>query len=143
MPRRPKSVSALSRLLDPYLTKKWVGLRMAHEATMMHDAAECLRQGRERVDAQQRHLLGTDPAAAPEDDSVINVGDTETHVHNRGNPWLGIGLLALALVGGVLGAAVLLRPSSPASPSPRQEQEFELQYQYGDGPWIPAGTIKR
>lgn len=132
------------------LTERWVGLRMAHEATMLEDAKELLRQQRSRVDLHQRKLLelpSTSPANEPED--AVHIGDV---IHQAvpvaakaaavatGNAWLVPVLSALAAGGiGTGAAAWLTRPNgSPPPAAAAKPEPVELRVKW----WVEDGQVK-
>lgn len=97
----------MSSLLDDKLLCQWARARLAHEAVMLEDAQQVLRQARAGV-------RGHDPATAeqpsPADDSsMIHIGDLVQHHHAP--PANGMGQLAKGLIGAGLLATGLGLPA--------------------------------
>jgi len=77
-----------------WLTKKWGGTRLAHEAVLLEDAREVLRTNRAKTAAS---------SASPED-SDLHVGDvTINNAPSTGTNWKPAAALAAALAAGGLG----------------------------------------
>ena len=76
--------------LDRNLTRKVMGLRMAHDATMLEDFRGLLTQQRQQLAEHHRQMIGTPPTEAktmPEDEDGIHVGDkVEHHYHAPPEP---------------------------------------------------------
>lgn len=142
------------RELDLKLTRQWIGLRMAHEATMLEDLRGLLASQREQLAAHQRLMTATPPEApmTPDDeDTGIHVGDVnETHYHaapskpesplpafmtspvgSMVGKALGYGLPAA----GLLYAGTLLGGKQEPAPAPVQVKplEFDLKWRIVDG----------
>jgi hypothetical protein len=117
-------------------SRKLRELRLAHEAMMLGDAQQLLKQDRQTVAAQRQQ-----PEAGTDD--MIHVGDVTQHIHPT--PRAGIGPLlatALALAGLAAGAAGPLAWMALAQRHEvKQEQkvedvELEVRWKLGpDGKW--------
>ena len=118
--------------LDQKLTKQWMGLRIAHEAMAVEDAASVLKSQRA---AEEDHRKFTAMAAGivPTDikkdmeDAVIHVGDVHTDHHyptptpkptGRVPPWIGLAMAAIGLAGAGIGSGVAFFLSQTEKPTP-------------------------
>lgn len=101
--------------LDEKLLGQWARVRLAHEAVMLEDATQVLRQARSGVRGHAPHS----PESA-EDSSMIHIGDLVQHHHapptGAGLGKLGAALLGAALTAGTggmgLGLWQLLKPAA-------------------------------
>lgn len=83
----------------PTQMEQWAGIRLAHEAVMLGDAAAVLRQSRQCVkDHAAVHVIGN---AAQEPDEMIHVGN----VYQQPKPSLGP-LASIAIGAGLLATGI-------------------------------------
>ncbi len=79
-------------LLDETWLGQWARVRLAHEAVMLEDATQVLRQARAGVRGHAPHA-----AESAEDSAMIHIGDLVQHHHAP--PASGLGQLAKGLIG--------------------------------------------
>ena len=122
--------------------KKLMGLRVAHEAAMVEDAAQVLRQAREQVASHHQTMTGQTPVS--EDDMGIHVGDINyttpqqpiTPAGNSSMPeWAKLLLTALGTGGSIVGyQAVVGSPEQPVVVQPAEKPETTWQIGVGEPP---------
>ncbi|MCC6421617.1 MAG: hypothetical protein IT429_25640 [Gemmataceae bacterium] len=146
--------------------RQWRGLRLAHEAMMLADAAGVLRRERKSVDNHRD--ANNPPGSAGTDDDNIHVGDSATTIHQHFAPpagstraasrrtplsWLMPTLLGAAAatglgVGGLAFTRAML-PTAPVSPAASaaepaaagkvEDVELIVRWKLGaDGKWQTA-----